>query len=350
MQSNQQIPQTNGSYTLSGKPALFADRRFTCIYSVRSGYGGLCEARTAFFEIPQPGFPPLGEREGGFLIPNRYSYVVNNPLRYNDPSGYRIQTAPGEDETYINHDALRYIGGGRMGPGSGKHWSDSFNMSMGNFHIFSESTLGLPIGTDTRTVDFGMLNGLSGFFYNFVSISSQRRVGKTGSEDFRVTFDVGYVRRFIYHRAGGRFPLDERVNSYLEFPGRFGGSRDGGSRKHGGADLYAPVGTNVYAVKGGTVIQNPYKFYRGSYAIEIDHGNFIARYCEINVTIGLLKGSIITQGQLIGTIADLSLNRSMLHFEMYSGNGIGPLTNRTNPPYMRGSDLIDPTRFLNLGY
>ena len=34
---------------------------------------------------------------------------------------------------------------------------------------------------------------------------------------------------------GGRFPLDERVNSYLEYPGRFGDSRDGGSRKHGGA-------------------------------------------------------------------------------------------------------------------
>jgi murein DD-endopeptidase MepM/ murein hydrolase activator NlpD len=62
----------------------------------------------------------------------------------------------------------------------------------------------------------------------------------------------------------------------LEYPGRFRDPRDGGSRKHGGADLYAPIGTNVYAVKGGTVIQNPYKFYRGSYAIEINHGNFVA--------------------------------------------------------------------------
>jgi len=29
MQSNQQIPHANRSYTLSGEPALFADRRFT---------------------------------------------------------------------------------------------------------------------------------------------------------------------------------------------------------------------------------------------------------------------------------------------------------------------------------
>ena len=136
----------------------------------------------------------------------------------------------------------------------------------------------------------------------------------------------------------------------MEYPGRFGDSRDGGSRKHGGADLYAPVGTNVYAVKGGTVIQNPYKFYRGSYAIEVNHGNFVARYSEINVASGLRAGSIITQGQLIGTVADLSLNKSMLHFEMYSGSATGPLTNRANLPYMRRSDLIDPTHFLNFGY
>ena len=149
---------------------------------------------------------------------------------------------------------------------------------------------------------------------------------------------------------GGRFPLDERVNSYLKYPGRFGDSRDGGSRKHGGADLYAPVGTNVYAVKGGTVIQNPYKFFQGSYAIQVNHGSFIARYSEINIASGLHAGSFITQGQLIGTVADLSLNKSMLHFEMFSGSATGPLTNRANLPYMRRSDLIDPTHFLNFGY
>lgn len=136
----------------------------------------------------------------------------------------------------------------------------------------------------------------------------------------------------------------------MEYPGRFGDSRNGGSRKHGEADLYAPVKTNVYAVKGGTVIQNPYKFYRGSYAIEVNHGSFIARYSEINIASGLHTGSFITQGQLIGTVADLSLNKSMLHFEMFSGSATGLLTKSANLPYMRRSDLIDPTPFLNLGY
>jgi hypothetical protein len=168
-----------------------------------------------YFDKPKPCSPPLGEQEGVFLSPdpivqnpaytqnlNRYSYVLNNPLRYNDPTGYRIRIAPGEDESYINHNALRYIGGRRIGPGSGKHWSDSFNMSMGNFHIFSASTLGLPIGTDTRTVDFGMRNGIHGFFYNYVSVSPQRRIGSPGSKDFRATFGVKITRSFVASSAG----------------------------------------------------------------------------------------------------------------------------------------------------
>jgi len=46
MQSNQQIPHANRSYTLSGEPALFADRGFTGTRSVSSGFGGFCKAKT----------------------------------------------------------------------------------------------------------------------------------------------------------------------------------------------------------------------------------------------------------------------------------------------------------------
>jgi murein DD-endopeptidase MepM/ murein hydrolase activator NlpD len=150
----------------------------------------------------------------------------------------------------------------------------------------------------------------------------------------------------------GRFPLDESVNSYLKYPGRFSDPRDGGIRMHGGTDLYAPVGTNVFAVKDGTVIQNPYAFNtKFDFALEINHSDFIGRYCEINVLSGIRAGSIITQGQLIGTVAKMpGYKQTMLHFEMYSGDATGPLTDRANLPYMRRSDLIDPTHFLNFGY
>lgn len=52
-------------------------------------------------------------------------------------------------------------------------------------------------------------------------------------------------------------------------------------------------------------------------------------------------------GQVLGTIGDMGLKNSMLHFEMYSNKAFGPLTNKSNMPYQRRSDLIDPTPYLN---
>lgn len=40
------------------------------------------------------------------------------------------------------------------------------------------------------------------------------------------------------------------------------------------------------------------------------------------------------------------LTLSMLHFELYSGTGSGPLTDTSNKPHMRRGDLIDPTSLL----
>jgi hypothetical protein len=88
------------------------------------------------------------------------------------------------------------------------------------------------------------------------------------------------------------------------------------------------------------------KFYRGSYAIEIDHYSYIGRYTEIKPISGLKVSITVKPGQTIGTIMDLKLSNSMLHFEMYSGTATGTLTNTANPPYMRRSDLVNPTNFL----
>jgi murein DD-endopeptidase MepM/ murein hydrolase activator NlpD len=144
------------------------------------------------------------------------------------------------------------------------------------------------------------------------------------------------------------FPLAARPSiSYKTGGRRFGAQR--GERQHAACDLIAPLGTEIYAVDDGTLITGPYAFYHGTYAIEVRHPNFIARYCEIlSPSAGgvQLSSHNITQGQLIAKVGRMYVD-SMLHFEMYSGTEHGGLTRRDRPPFMRRADLIDPTPFLD---
>lgn len=123
----------------------------------------------------------------------------------------------------------------------------------------------------------------------------------------------------------------------------FGAGRSDG-RLHAGCDLIAPRGTDVYAVDDGTVIQGPYYFYSKTYALEVQHTSFVVRYGEIDKTVaaGVVPGGKLKRGQRIGDVGALG----MLHFEMYSGEATGALTVRSNRPYQRRSDLLDPTAYL----
>lgn len=145
------------------------------------------------------------------------------------------------------------------------------------------------------------------------------------------------------------FPLPFRPTlSYKTGGRRFGANRDEGNRKHAGCDLIAPRGTEIYAVEGGVVETKPYLFYRGTYAVEfrLDSGKLV-RYCEIEkLASGITKGSPVSEGGLIAYVGKMYVS-SMLHFELYEGSGSGPLTVRSNPPYQRRSDLIDPADYLD---
>ena len=130
---------------------------------------------------------------------------------------------------------------------------------------------------------------------------------------------------------------------------RFGANRAGGTRKHAGCDLYAPIGTPVLAVADGTV-KGFAAFYMGTFALTVDHGDFWIRYGKISdkIAAGLAANSKFKEGQQIGDVGDLlGLNLSMVHFEMYSGASSGPLTVPGRAPYMRRADLIDPTSHLD---
>lgn len=148
------------------------------------------------------------------------------------------------------------------------------------------------------------------------------------------------------------FPLGKKVDSYkTNWSCRFGAPRNNG-RKHGGVDLAAAVGTPVYAVDDGVVIEVAGNFDQyGTSVVSIEHGDIydddycIVRYGEVD-TIMVSVGSTVSKGDLIAKVGKQH-GGTQLHLEMYAGTESGPFLQPNNLPYKRRSDIMDPTPFLD---
>lgn len=155
------------------------------------------------------------------------------------------------------------------------------------------------------------------------------------------------------------FPFSQLpAADWTSAPRSFGARRDNGRRAHAGCDLYFPTGTIIHAVAAGTVVRGPYPFYAETYAIEIDHGTFVARYGEVQASAFVRQGDHVAAGQRIarvGHLVGIPAPSDMLHFELYNKRAHGPLTvpasegaiSAAGRPFMRRRDLIDPTAKLN---
>lgn len=166
-------------------------------------------------------------------------------------------------------------------------------------------------------------------------------------------FSVFFVKLFMENfMAILRFPIPKWEAKYNYHQGalRFGANRDHGKRKHAGCDLYGPLGSPVLAITHGTVIRI-YRFYGGTDAIEINHGSLgVARYCEIHPSSNIKAGGLVEARQQIGSIATIKGHgklHPMMHFELYSGQGNGHLTQPSNKGFQRRTDLVDPTELLD---
>jgi murein DD-endopeptidase MepM/ murein hydrolase activator NlpD len=147
------------------------------------------------------------------------------------------------------------------------------------------------------------------------------------------------------------FPLRSvPAESYKTGPRAFASFRTR-TRSHAGVDLYHPHGSEIRAIADGVVVQPAYFFYDGTNALEVHHpGIGVVRYGEISHTkvIKFAAGERVRAGQLIAYVGFLtSLKKSMLHFELYAGTASGPLTVRSNLPYQRRRDLLNPTSLVD---
>jgi murein DD-endopeptidase MepM/ murein hydrolase activator NlpD len=145
------------------------------------------------------------------------------------------------------------------------------------------------------------------------------------------------------------------VSDWTHSPRAFGSNRNNGRRAHAGCDLYFEKGTGIHAIADGTVTRGPYPFYCETFALEVDHGDFLARYGEIQKTTTVKEGDRVHAGEQIakvGHLIGIQVPSDMLHLELYDKTASGPLTitdaNRSKKrsdgiPFMRRIDLIDPT-------
>jgi len=156
------------------------------------------------------------------------------------------------------------------------------------------------------------------------------------------------------------FPfLTVSTADWVRSPRAFASNRNNGLRAHAGCDLYFEKGTWIYAIGDGTVTRGPYPFYCQTFALEIDHGDFLARYGEIQAKTSVKEGDRVHAGEQIakvGHLVGIQVPSDMLHFELYDKSASGPLTipdaarSKKRPdgtPFMRRGDLIDPTSKLN---
>jgi murein DD-endopeptidase MepM/ murein hydrolase activator NlpD len=147
-----------------------------------------------------------------------------------------------------------------------------------------------------------------------------------------------------------RFPLP-----FLPTKSYKGGNGFGASREkvrpglmHAANDLAAPSRTPILAMDGGVVLSRPYYFYSGTYALEIKHPQFIARYGEIDRVAEVTVGDIVKEGQVIAYVGDQA-GDDMLHIEFFTGALKGNLSYGpgTHPPYDRRDDVFDGVKFLD---
>ena len=145
------------------------------------------------------------------------------------------------------------------------------------------------------------------------------------------------------------------VSDWTHSPRAFGSNRNNGRRAHAGCDLYFEKGTWIHAIVDGTVTRGPYPFYCETFALEVDHGEFLARYGEIQKTTTVKEGDRVHAGEQIakvGHLIGIQVPSDMLHLELYDKSASGPLTitdggrskkRSDGIPFMRRTDLIDPT-------
>lgn len=120
---------------------------------------------------------------------------------------------------------------------------------------------------------------------------------------------------------------DPVPNGKWSGPG-LGQSRQGGKRRHQGMDIFAPMGTPVYATSDGEVVYSERRSGDGGgagfgMAVQLKHaGEYTTKYAHLSKLKGYSKGDRVNAGDVIGYVGDTGNAKGTpphLHFEIWKG-------------------------------
>ncbi len=155
----------------------------------------------------------------------------------------------------------------------------------------------------------------------------------------RVNLTIEGVSTSFIFLPGADFSSDERLVllglrfrnpvPHAELTSLFGPRVDpftGRRAMHRGVDLSAPVGTPVYAARGGTVVDRGYDRVYGLYVVVSHDQGYQTYYGHLDTAVVELQDAV-SSGMIIGTVGDSGLSTGPhLHFEIrVSGRHQDPL-------------------------
>jgi hypothetical protein len=132
----------------------------------------------------------------------KYSYCLNNPLKYTDPTGYNREMLlrewdreqrddPGTDQLYNNY--VDYWG----------QMQESNYRGAWQYYVSSSFTSQFPEGTvitnlsPATTGTSYIKEGPSGYTIRYASGTLPVRMGKEGDPDFRIFFSINIIEQFV---------------------------------------------------------------------------------------------------------------------------------------------------------
>lgn len=186
------------------------------------------------------------------------------------------------------------------------------SMSRGNSRVITAGQDGVSRVSETITY----INGVENSRVQTEAITVSAPVTRVVEVGTAKSVASSYDKQIAYN-SGFQFPLPKGVWVVSAYYG------DG--RNHQAIDLACKAGTNIYAVRGGTVVSAGWDGTYG-YSIVIDHGNRIkTRYAHAKA-LYVSAGEVVESSQVIATVGKTGkATGNHLHFEVIlNGNRVDP--------------------------